>query len=569
MRFKKGNKVEVWNRREVPSGAWSNAEIVSGNGDNYSVRYDGYPTDSSLAVDRVPGKSIRPCPPSAVGLKDLMSGDVVEVFDINSWKLAEVLMVVDKNSCLVRLIGSSRELRADKSLVRSRLSWQDNKWMMIYKDSRKENGWLLSNLSRQEKFGYRNCLPSENHGSPEKTRCIFSIGTKKRPFYSPAETCNADRRKIRAIEKDGRCQGIIAGQLIQCLDKVDAVAYPRRVLVDKCTCPSLCHGTTGLSKMVLRRGTQSSNKQKSLIRSSEPSDAESTSSSIGSCSVGSSPFRPLQNEKPQFLEDMLRYQLLWVSSSIKLVFACLPPIGVVKPKCHYSIIVFDVSVRKKAIKQTRYGYSVNILQLLIVKIFFSFQCPDVRHLRMMQDIFVRDPKRSLRDVINEFEYQNCHRWPYGFFLCLAVAGLKSLCRKENPTRFQANVDMLMVIREASVHASPGSGFVSPLRPHVRWNPWQRSTRASVSQAARHVFDGMPLREPRPVVKERAQHLGCSCCEASVGRLSSVAARLTTNTFHVGHVFWFDSCRGEGLVGLLFSDPLGAPLQPEMEGEIAV
>ncbi|URD91226.1 agenet domain containing protein [Musa troglodytarum] len=557
MRFKKGNKVEVWNRREVPSGAWSNAEIVSGNGDNYSVRYDGYPTDSSLAVDRVPGKSIRPCPPSAVGLKDLMSGDVVEVFDINSWKLAEVLMVVDKNSCLVRLIGSSRELRADKSLVRSRLSWQDNKWMMIYKDSRKENGWLLSNLSRQEKFGYRNCLPSENHGSPEKTRCIFSIGTKKRPFYSPAETCNADRRKIRAIEKDGRCQGIIAGQLIQCLDKVDAVAYPRRVLVDKCTCPSLCHGTTGLSKMVLRRGTQSSNKQKSLIRSSEPSDAESTSSSIGSCSVGSSPFRPLQNEI-SIVMGVIQHQ-----------------VGVCMPSTHSQnaitvcIIVFDVSVRKKAIKQTRYGYSVNILQLLIVKIFFSFQCPDVRHLRMMQDIFVRDPKRSLRDVINEFEYQNCHRWPYGFFLCLAVAGLKSLCRKENPTRFQANVDMLMVIREASVHASPGSGFVSPLRPHVRWNPWQRSTRASVSQAARHVFDGMPLREPRPVVKERAQHLGCSCCEASVGRLSSVAARLTTNTFHVGHVFWFDSCRGEGLVGLLFSDPLGAPLQPEMEGEIAV
>ncbi|RWW14659.1 hypothetical protein GW17_00021554 [Ensete ventricosum] len=133
MIFKKGNKVEVWNRREVPSGAWWSAEIVSGNGNNYAVRYDGYPADSSVAVDRVPRKSIRPCPPSAVGLKDLMSGDVVEVSDNNSWKLAEVLMVVDKNYCLVRLIGSSRELRADKSLVRNRLSWQDNKWMMIYK----------------------------------------------------------------------------------------------------------------------------------------------------------------------------------------------------------------------------------------------------------------------------------------------------------------------------------------------------------------------------------------------------------------------------------------------------
>ncbi|RZR76819.1 hypothetical protein BHM03_00001702 [Ensete ventricosum] len=295
MIFKKGNKVEVWNRREVPSGAWWSAEIVSGNGNNYAVRYDGYPADSSVAVDRVPRKSIRPCPPSAVGLKDLMSGDVVEVSDNNSWKLAEVLMVVDKNYCLVRLIGSSRELRADKSLVRNRLSWQDNKWMMIYKDSRKENGGLLSKLSRQEKFGYMNCLPSENHGSPEKTCCISSTGTKKRAFYSPAETCNADRRKMRAIEKDGRCQGIIAKQLIQCLEKVDAVAYPGRALVEKCTCPSVCHRTTDSSKMVLRRGTQSSYKQKSLIRSSEPSNAESTSSSVGSCSVGSSPFRALQN----------------------------------------------------------------------------------------------------------------------------------------------------------------------------------------------------------------------------------------------------------------------------------
>ncbi|RRT65918.1 hypothetical protein B296_00033533 [Ensete ventricosum] len=287
MIFNKGNKVEVWNRREVPSGAWWSAEIVSGNGNNYAVRYDGYPADSS----------------------DLMSGDVVEVSDNNSWKLAEVLMVVDKNYCLVRLIGSSRELRADKSLVRNRLSWQDNKWMMIYKvtshglnslfnchqDSGKGNGGLLSKLSRQEKFGYMNCLPSENHGSPEKTCCISSTGTKKRPFYSPAETCNADRRKMRAIEKDGRCQGIIAKQLIQCLEKVDAVAYPGRALVEKCTCPSVCHRTTDSSKMVLRRGTQSSYKQKSLIRSSEPSNAESTSSSVGSCSVGSSPFRALQN----------------------------------------------------------------------------------------------------------------------------------------------------------------------------------------------------------------------------------------------------------------------------------
>lgn len=133
MRFKKGNKVEVWSQREVPSGSWRSAEIISGNGHYYTVRYDGYPMDGSVAVDRVPRKAIRPCPPPAGILKDSISGDVVEVFDNNSWKLAEVLVVVDKKYCSVRLLGSSREIRAHKSLLRRRLSWQDNKWVMIHK----------------------------------------------------------------------------------------------------------------------------------------------------------------------------------------------------------------------------------------------------------------------------------------------------------------------------------------------------------------------------------------------------------------------------------------------------
>lgn len=133
MRFKKGNKVEVWSRRELASGSWWSAEIISGNGHNYSVRYDGYPTDSSVAVDRVPRKAIRPCPPPVEGLKDVKSGDVVEVFDSNSWKLGEVLMVVDKKYCSVRLIGSSTEFRTHNSHIRRHLSWQDEQWVAIQK----------------------------------------------------------------------------------------------------------------------------------------------------------------------------------------------------------------------------------------------------------------------------------------------------------------------------------------------------------------------------------------------------------------------------------------------------
>lgn len=131
--FKKGNKVEVWNRREVPSGSWWSAEIISGDGHHYSVRYDGYPTDSSVAVDRLPRKAIRPCPPPVGSLKDVMSGDVVEIFDNNSWKLAQVLLVIDEKYCFVRLLGSSGEFAAHKSQIRTPLSWQGDKWVTIDK----------------------------------------------------------------------------------------------------------------------------------------------------------------------------------------------------------------------------------------------------------------------------------------------------------------------------------------------------------------------------------------------------------------------------------------------------
>ncbi|URE19469.1 agenet domain containing protein [Musa troglodytarum] len=307
MRFKKGNKVEVWSRREVPSGSWRSAEIISGNGHYYTVRYDGYPMDGSVAVDRVPRKAIRPCPPPAGTLKDSISGDVVEVFNNNSWKLAEVLVVVDKKYCSVRLLGSSREIRAHKSLIRRRLSWQDNKWVMIHKDSGIQNGAMLSSLSRGGKSSYympqscveidnsagKSLFPIENYDFPEKARRFLSRETNKRPFviFIPAEKCNDVRRKTRATEKKGMDKRISTEHPIHCLEKVDAVASKGRVMDEKCMHTCLNNRTTVSSKIELGRGRQSSDKQKCLVRSAEPNDAESTSSSVGSCSVGSSPCR--------------------------------------------------------------------------------------------------------------------------------------------------------------------------------------------------------------------------------------------------------------------------------------
>ncbi|CAD5177296.1 unnamed protein product [Musa acuminata subsp. malaccensis] len=303
--FKKGNKVEVWNRREVPSGSWWSAEIISGDGHHYSVRYDGYPTDSSVAVDRLPRKAIRPCPPPVGSLKDVMSGDVVEVFDNNSWKLAQVLLVIDENHCFVRLLGSSGEFAAHKSQIRTPLSWQGDKWVTIDKDSGKQNGGMPSSHWRGGKSGYhivqscveidnsaqKTCFPIENHDFSKKTEWRFCRGTKKRAvdISFPAELCNYGRRKMRAIKKDGRNQGITSEHTIRFMEKLDDVASSEKVLDGKYVHSSFNNRTS--SKVDSGRGIPSSDKQNHLVRISGPSDAESTSSSVGSCSVSSSPCR--------------------------------------------------------------------------------------------------------------------------------------------------------------------------------------------------------------------------------------------------------------------------------------
>ncbi|KAI9080322.1 hypothetical protein K1719_037716 [Acacia pycnantha] len=63
MKFKKGTKVEVLSKSEVPSGSWRCADIICGNGHYYSVRYDGLEgAPSKEIVERVPRNAIRSCP---------------------------------------------------------------------------------------------------------------------------------------------------------------------------------------------------------------------------------------------------------------------------------------------------------------------------------------------------------------------------------------------------------------------------------------------------------------------------------------------------------------------------
>lgn len=133
MKYKKGSIVEVLITDEVPYHSWRCAQIVSGNGHNYTVRYDVYPGfTNEVDIECVSRKFIRPCPP-AVEISGCWPGDVVEVFHNLSWKMAIVSKAIRCDLFLVRLAGSFLEFEASKSELRVRQSWQNDEWVVIGK----------------------------------------------------------------------------------------------------------------------------------------------------------------------------------------------------------------------------------------------------------------------------------------------------------------------------------------------------------------------------------------------------------------------------------------------------
>ena len=86
--------------------------------------------DTDDATERVPRKSMRPEPPLQV-LHSWSPGDVLEVFESCSWKMAIVSKVLENDCFMVRLLGSSLKVKANKSDIRVRQSWQDNEWIMV------------------------------------------------------------------------------------------------------------------------------------------------------------------------------------------------------------------------------------------------------------------------------------------------------------------------------------------------------------------------------------------------------------------------------------------------------
>ncbi|KAL3819074.1 hypothetical protein ACJIZ3_004979 [Penstemon smallii] len=308
MRFKKGDKVEVMNIKEVPV-SWHVVKILSGNGHTYHVEHDSYPgMASEQKVETVSRKLVRPCPLLVQGVESCIAGDIVEVFNEYSWKSATIVKVLEgkkvnksnkiQNQYLVRLLGCSEELIIDQSNIRMRQTWHNDEWILMGKSSQGSEDVIVSkplpskcNQKMNSKIPQLNARarhqPQKDYKNIEDDaafwdpRMIPSRSLKRMsPYHSSiVEAHNGHHQKLRAVEKDGKMQRVVVTPV---LEKVDAVSYPRETLGEKNMHASFKIISNGYNKM---EGTKLSN----ILRYSEvrSSSSDSDECSVGSCSVTS------------------------------------------------------------------------------------------------------------------------------------------------------------------------------------------------------------------------------------------------------------------------------------------
>ncbi|BBG95460.1 Plant Tudor-like RNA-binding protein, partial [Prunus dulcis] len=267
MRFKKGNKVEILSEKEVPSVAWRCAEIISGNGHTYSVKYDRSPgKDSQAVVERVPRKDIRPCPPP------VQSAEI--------WQLVMLLrcsMLVSGK--WLRLLGSSEEFRVHKHRIRVRQFWKDDKWVVIGKGSDNRISSQVPQLNARIKLpAVNDCVPPLDIISYQDSHNVSSRSLKRASPYC-SFYIDGYSRKRRAIEKGCESQHIFSGSPSSFLKKVDAVAYPRENLGEKYVQASFINRTTGCFEK--EREELNGAISLSVERSSELDDCDSDACSVG------------------------------------------------------------------------------------------------------------------------------------------------------------------------------------------------------------------------------------------------------------------------------------------------
>ncbi|KAJ0251890.1 ENT domain-containing protein [Hirschfeldia incana] len=199
MRFKKGSRVEVFSNKEAPYGAWRCAEIISGNGHTYNVRFFSFHEEA--VMERVPRKVIRPCPPQ-VDVERWEAGELVEVLDSFCWKAATVRQELCGKYYVVRLLGTPAEFTFHKANIRVRQSWQDERWVAIGKISGSKSS-LVTGSDVQRKLQPQ--VNSTRLHEPSVVSARMLKRSSPNSWPECAESCTGNPKKIRSLERKTDC----------------------------------------------------------------------------------------------------------------------------------------------------------------------------------------------------------------------------------------------------------------------------------------------------------------------------------------------------------------------------
>lgn len=300
--------MEVLWKNEVPSGAWSSAEIISSNRYNVTVRYDMGVVDEPV-VERVPRNLVRPCPPSLGSPESWIPGDVIEVLHNHSWKMAAVLKVLMKNQYIVRLVGSLHELKVHKVETRIRQSWLDGKWVLVGQDSGNNRDQGCNGLSSRnfyklpsqvkttkrklDLYEERDSLSSYKRTNFQES-CIVSPETIKRgsTYFYPYNTTHQGDWQSWLIEKDGEHNQVAALDASQEPGDVGKYGYTGQLQGQFRICSPIDNGMMHLVEENAERQIMQGGNLKCCSRSLENDDPDA--SSVGSCSItGNRHFRVL------------------------------------------------------------------------------------------------------------------------------------------------------------------------------------------------------------------------------------------------------------------------------------
>ncbi|XP_010526205.1 PREDICTED: uncharacterized protein LOC104803830 isoform X2 [Tarenaya hassleriana] len=279
MRFRKGSKVEVFSNDGAPYGAWRCAEIISGNGHTYGVRLDSSQSAKDRGVmERVLRRNIRPRPPQQMNVDRWESGELVEVRDDLSWKIATVLRASWGNYYVVRLLGASAEFEVHKVNIRVRQFWLDERWNQFGKVSGSLKSSTLTGSDHPKPQTLLND-PLPREPSVASSRMLKRVSPSSWPEC--AESCTGNPWKLRSIEIGGQ-QHHYRCSLLQ---KVDDVACEPENLGKIHSQGSFKYHKNGCCEMVRVR----SNGFNELAHAgtTEASAYDSDASSTGSCSAGS------------------------------------------------------------------------------------------------------------------------------------------------------------------------------------------------------------------------------------------------------------------------------------------